>query len=304
VALPLCANTGHAISVTINAGRVGDQDVIVSVSAQGSKRNMVRVMTDKTEGPEKRIKTARKLWEAGDKEDAALLIFSATAAVSRLRFPRESGYRDKRAFTEFLKEQIATITSGAMQAPLRFPKTTRLPGINTTENVPLEDVIYSCWRCVMTHEARWPPEVYLTPTKEESEYSTCIEFPPDGRLGLPEAWILGLADAVENAAEIVLPRIMKFPVFCVLPRIKVRNQDAIPIFTEESLMKGFVDHQKIADVTIEQLPDMNAFIKHGASSDRFVFNPVIGERPLPSYSMDTVLSSLGQYERGRPEPVT
>lgn len=275
-------------------------------------------MIDKTEGPEKRIKAARKLWEAGDKEDAAMLIFVATAAISRLRFPRELGCQDKTAFTAFVKDQIATITSGAIQAPVRFPKTAKLPEIKTTENVPLEDVFYSCWRCVMIHEARWPPEVFLTPTREDSEYSTCIELPPDGRLGLPEAWILGLADAVENAAEIVLPRIVKFPVFCVLtgqvkwdaggnfeiqpgitkaPRIKVRNQDAIPVFTEESLMNGFVDHHQIADVAIGQLRDMNAlraFIMHGSSSDRFIFNPVIGEQPLPSYSMDTVLSSIGQ----------
>ncbi|MEO8270932.1 MAG: hypothetical protein ABI557_14510 [Aureliella sp.] len=72
-------------------------------------------MTDKTEGPEKRIKAARKLWELGDKEDAAALIFVATAAISRLRFPRELGCRDRTAFTEFVKEQIATITNGAMQ---------------------------------------------------------------------------------------------------------------------------------------------------------------------------------------------
>jgi len=275
-------------------------------------------MTDKTEGPVKRINGARKLWEDGDKENAAALIFIATAAISRLRFPRELGCTDKKAFTEFVKDQIAMITSGAMSAPVRFPKTSKLPDIKTTENVPLEDVFYSCWRCVMIHEARWPPEVYLTETKKDSEYSTYIELPPDGRLGLPEAWILGLADAVENAAEIVLPRIVKFPVFFLfagqvkrdadgnfkfqpgvtkVPRIKVRNQDAIPVFTEETMIKRFVDHHKFADLEIGQLPDKNAlraFIMHGADKERFIFNPVIGEPPLPSYSLDTVLSSLGR----------
>ncbi|MEO8270933.1 MAG: hypothetical protein ABI557_14515 [Aureliella sp.] len=84
-----------------------------------------------------------------------------------------------------------------------------MPEIKPTENVPLEDVFYSCWRCVMIHEARWPPEVFLTPTKEDNEYSTCIELPPDGRLGLPEAWILGLADAVEHAADRVFSDLLR-----------------------------------------------------------------------------------------------
>jgi len=115
---------------------------------------------NKTEGPEKRIRTALKLWNDGDKEDAGALIFLATAAISRIRYPRELGCSDRTAFTEFIKEQIATITNGASPTTFRFPKTAQLPGIKVTENVPLEDIFYGCWRCVMLHEARWPQEVF------------------------------------------------------------------------------------------------------------------------------------------------
>jgi len=81
-----------------------------------------------------------------------------------------------------------------------------------------------------------------------------------------------------------------------VPRIKVRNQNAIPVFTNESLVNEFVAPHESVDLTIGKLPDVGAlreWIMVAASDDRFIFDPVEGERPLPSYAMDTVLSSLG-----------
>ncbi|MEO8270934.1 MAG: hypothetical protein ABI557_14520 [Aureliella sp.] len=60
-------------------------------------------------------------------------------------------------------------------------------------------------------------------------------------------------------------------------------------------MKAFVEHHKVRDVAIGQFPDINKlreFVMYGVETDRYIFNPVMGERPLPSYSLETVLSSL------------
>jgi hypothetical protein len=270
----------------------------------------------KTEGIEKRIRAAKTLWANGDKEDAAALVFIATAAISRLRFPQMAGYSDRAAFTGFISEQVATITNGASPNPLRFPQTTKLPGVKETQNVPLEDVFYGAWRCVLIHEAMWPDEVYLTETRVDSDYTTHIELPPDGRLGLPEQWILGLAFAVEKSVEIVLPQIFQFPSYVIfsgnvdslesnqyqvrpgetkVPRLKVRNQQAIPIFTRESLMKKFIKQNYIPEPFIGGLHDLVSlrnFVAYSLKDDRFIFNPEIGKKPLPSYSRDSLLGAL------------
>jgi hypothetical protein len=269
------------------------------------------------DGPGKRIRAARELWDKGYKEDAAALIFIATAAVSRLRYPRDCGYSDKVAFTAFVSDEIATITNGATQKPLRFPKTTKLPEINVTENVPLEDVFYGAWRCVMIHEARWPSEVYLTESRTDNKYRTSIEMPPDGRLGLPEEWILGLAFAVEHAAEIVLPKIVRFPIYCVFsgpvkdlgsnlfqimngetkaPRVNVRSQHAVPIFSDEGAMKAFTKYYNIPNLFVGLLSDkesLRRFIEQGGEDERFIFNPIPEQKLPPSYSRESLLKHLG-----------
>ncbi|HUT95766.1 MAG TPA: hypothetical protein VMY37_40310 [Thermoguttaceae bacterium] len=270
----------------------------------------------KCEGPQKRIQAARKLWGDGDKEDAAALIFIAAAGISRIRQPKELGCSDRKAFTSFISDQVATITGGVCPKSLRFPRTCKLPGVKVTENVPLEDIFYGCWRCVMLHEARWPDEVYLTGTNAASKYSTSIELPPDGRLGLPESWILGLAYAVENAAEIILPQILRYPCFVVLSgpidalpsgdfrfrpgetkvaRVKVRNQPAVLVFTDKEKMRPFLEENEIPDRLIAQFSDcatLREFILYGSGNERFIFNPVVGEVPLPSYSLDCVVACL------------
>jgi hypothetical protein len=271
-------------------------------------------------GPKQRIRAARELWQKDLKEDAAALIFIATAGVSRMRRPREDGHSDRAAFTGFVCDEIVSITNGATCTPLRFPSTTQLPGIRTTENVPLEDIFYATWRCVMIHEARWPDEVYLTPTRTDSEYRTCIELPPDGRVGLPEEWILGLALAVESAIEVVLPDVDSFPVYCVLsgpvddlgsnqfqfidgqtkvPRVNVRNQQAIPLFSDEGAMKRFTEFCEIPDLFIGVLPDSQAlrgFVERGDATDRFVFNTVPEERLPSSYSRESLLNQLSEID--------
>lgn len=153
------------------------------------------------DGPLKRIVAASKLWDDGLKEDSAALIFIAAAAVSRLRYPRDK-YTDRESFLRFVRDEIATITCGATLKTFSFPKTTSLPGIRSETDVPLEEVFYATWRCVLIHEARWPQEVYLTETRLGSDYPTYIDITTDGRLGLPEQWILGFARAVESAPEV------------------------------------------------------------------------------------------------------
>lgn len=279
---------------------------------------MAMLGSTKCEGAQKRIQAARKLWDDGDKEDAAALIFIAAAGISRIRHPKELGGSDRQAFTSFISDQVATITGGACRKPLRFPSTCKLPGVKVTENVPLEDIFYGCWRCVMLHEARWPDEAYLTGTHPDSEYSTSIQLQPDGRLGLPESWISGLAYAVENAAEIILPQILRYPCFVIMAgptdplpsgdyrfrpgetkvaRITVRNQSAVPVFTDEQEMKPFLEENEIPDRLIAEFSDcatLREFVLYGASDERFIFNPVVGEVPLPSYSLDCVLACLGR----------
>ncbi len=266
------------------------------------------------EGPLKRIRAARKLWKEGDKEDAAALVFVAVAAVARLRYPRNT-CSDREAYTKFIRDELATITDGASPASFHFPHTTKLPEIQRTENVALEEVLYGAWRCVMIHEARWPDEVYLTPTRANSDYPTYIDLPPDGRVGLPEEWILGLAFAVENAVEIALPRILKYPVYIVLsgpmdpmgagmfqvkaqetkvPRMLVRNQQAIPVFTTVRGAEALIVQYQIPKPFVSPFADAAAlrdFVVHGTQDDRFIFDPA-AETLLPSYSRDSLLAAL------------
>lgn len=274
-------------------------------------------MSDKQthDGPLMRIQAARKLWGEGFREDAAALIFIATAAISRVRYPREMGCSDRRAFTAFVAEQVATITNGVAPSPLCFPKTCKLPGVNTSQNVALEDIFYGCWRCVMIHEAKWPVQVYLTPETPSSRYNTTIKLEADGRLGLPEQWILGLAMAVEKSAEIILPQIMRYPCYAIfekdsisssgniqlipgkskVPTIDIRNQDAVPIFTNENTLKKFLNHHKIQHRLVGQFMNRNElieFVHCGSADQRFIFDPIVGDNPLPSYSLDCVLACI------------
>lgn len=279
------------------------------------------------DGIRRRIKSARRLWDDGDKEDAAALIFIATAGVSRLRHPRP-GLRDKEAYISFVRDQIAMITKGAMPKPIRFPRTTKLPGIKTTENVPLEEIFYCVWRCSMVHEARWPGEVYLTGTRQDSDYSTYIDLPPDGRVGLPDQWILGLADAVENAVEIALPDQLVFPVLCVfsgevedlgsntyqlipgktsLPKLKIRNQEAFPLFLDVETLNAHIGVPHPVEMHVMQFHDLAAlaqFIKAGAMDERYVFNPILGAVPPPTYSRESLFKVLELLQSASQEPAS
>ena len=168
----------------------------------------------------------------------------------------------------------------------------------------------------MIHEARWPDEVLLTATRADSDYRTCIQVSPDGRLGLPEEWILGLAFAIENAAEVLLPSILSFPIYCVLsgpvedlgsnmfqlkdgetkvPKVNVRNQQAVPLFSDETAMKEFTEFCDIPALFIGELPDIESlthFVERLESNERFVFNPVPERRLPPSYSRESLVQQL------------
>ena len=157
------------------------------------------------DGPLKRVDAASKLWSDGLREDAAALIFMAAAAVSRLRYPRDK-HTDRESFLLFVRDEISKITWGATPKTFCFPKTISLPGIKSGIDVPLEDIFYSTLRCVLVHESRWPDEVYLTETRKGSDYPTYIEITAEGRLGLPEQWILGFARAVQTAPEVAKQR--------------------------------------------------------------------------------------------------
>ena len=208
--------------------------VKVRSSAQGGSR---------VDGPTKRIQGARKLWKTGDKVNAAILFFVATAGISRIRYPRKTYRYDRDAFTKLISDEIATITNGAAPKSLLFPTDKwKLPdivmeirGVKEAKKVSLEDIIYGVWRCVTIHEARWPDEVYLTKTPKNTKIHQTIELPNDGTMGLPEDWILGLADAVEYAVEFVLPKILRFPMYYIFsgPR-KVLGLDNLQVIPGET----------------------------------------------------------------------
>lgn len=275
------------------------------------------------DGPIKRIQGARELWRTGDKENAAILIFVATAGISRIRYPSDT-YKDWEAFTKFIRDEIATITNGAAPKPLTFPtKNWKLPvvmnlfGVKERKGATLEQIIYGVWRCMTIHEARWPDEVYLTETQTDTEYCQTIEILPDGKMGLPEVWILGLADAVEYAVEIMLPKILLFPMYILysapvmalgsnnfqwkpgetkIAQIKIRNQQAVPIFTAEEDMKTYTEQNP--DVSVGVLPNIDSlrnFVEHGGDAARFIFNPRVGDKPLPSYTQASVLATIRRF---------
>ena len=260
-----------------------------------------------------RIFDARSLWEQNRKDSAIALILIAAAAVSRMRYPRKH-FTDKEAFKKFIRDEFPTITGGAAVESLTLPKTCDLPEIQQTENVPIEDVFYSCWRCCMVHEAKFADEISFTPTNEGSRWRWTIEAHPDGTWAFPEEWLLNLAKAVEESAEVKLPELLEFPCFILMkhanqmadgmmsidastqfPKMKVRNEDAFPIFTHESLLQKFVGSQDCQVGRLDSAEQL-AQLLLGKKIDRVIFNPSIGDWPLPTYWVDCLLAALDLSE--------
>jgi hypothetical protein len=189
-----------------------------------------------------------------------------------------------------------------------------LPGVKETKDVPLEDIFYGCWRCVVIHEGHWPAQAPLTPTSTDG--TQIIDLSSGSSVGLPEDWVLGIADAVENSIEMVFHNILRFPMYilCVGPRppsgekefklqpgngyatVTVRNQLAVPIFTDENRMKPILEHHPEFFVgVLPKLDYLRKTVEWLKDSDRFVFNPKFGEILPLSHTRGALLSTIRRY---------
>ncbi len=267
---------------------------------------------ERAEGLIARTITATKLWDEGNKLDAAILFFVATAATSRIRYPRLK--HDREAFTRFVRDEFTAIIGSYESEPVKMPAWLELPGIKKPENFYSEDIFYHCWRCVVIHEARWSHEVYLTPSASDSDSPHIIDYASSKKIGLPEIWIKNLGKAVQETIEILLPTILSFPIYILysgptapksggfqiipgktnLMSEMIHNRPTTPLFTLEDTMKNIKEN--LVGVSVGQLPTLDSLIRYVnllSDHQRYIFNPS-NNRKLPHFpfSKSSLLSQL------------
>lgn len=151
-----------------------------------------------------RIEDAKALWDLGRLEGAVIMVLVAVAATVRKRYPRPEP--DEKAYKKFIVEEISKITNGPMKNVEFF--------YDGKHRVPLEDIIYSCLRCSLVHEARLPQDIILTPPIKGDcgpHGRSPDGIPYDGKLfnrlsvddvfGFPIGWIWNLVRVVAEAPE-------------------------------------------------------------------------------------------------------
>jgi hypothetical protein len=100
-----------------------------------------------------RVEDAHFLLANGRIEGALLSACVAVAATSRARYPDRTKMRDRRAFIEFLGEEMRVLTAGAItNVNLKYPSA----DISQYPNkmMPLQDILYEFVRCTLAHEGR------------------------------------------------------------------------------------------------------------------------------------------------------
>ena len=104
-----------------------------------------------------RLDDAKVLYENGRREGALLSVLVAIAATARKRYPRPLG--DRQSFTQFVGEEMQTITKGATGGC-----SIKEFNINYLGKImPLEDLLYEVVRCNLAHEGELPDSIVFEP---------------------------------------------------------------------------------------------------------------------------------------------
>lgn len=139
---------------------------------------------------------AALLWQSGRKEGALLSLLVAVAATSRKRYPRNEEKSDRKAFTQFLKDEMLVLTAGGAEGfrvSVSQADKKRYPDLL----VPMQDVFYEFMRCELAHEGRLPGHVRFI---EGDGGGWSIEAGREA-LTLTSSFILFLSNVVVYAPE-------------------------------------------------------------------------------------------------------
>jgi len=142
-----------------------------------------------------RLEDAKFLWEKGRKEGAWIQVLIAAAATSRQRFPAKG---DGEAFRQFIKEVTPTIVSPTAP-PIPGGVTVIFNG-DTSNQMPLDQVMYKHLRCHLLHEAVMPPDVRLSDSKLV-DGKLVADLKGGTPLTIPDFWVIHLAKAIADAPE-------------------------------------------------------------------------------------------------------
>lgn len=142
-----------------------------------------------------RLEDAVLLWEKGRKQGAWIQVLIAAAATSRQRFPTK---RDGEAFRDFIKEVTPTIVD-ANAPPIPGGISVIFNG-DTSDPMPLDQVMYKHLRCNLLHEAVMPPDVCLSESRIVVG-KLVADLRGGSPLTIPDFWVMHLAKAVAHAPE-------------------------------------------------------------------------------------------------------
>ena len=110
------------------------------------------------DGVHERLDDARVLWANRRKIGALLMALIAVAGTSRKRYPQSHIKSDKKAFTKFIKDEMA---SGSFFGGNRSLGTFN---INFRGKMcEFQDILYEVIRCELVHEADMPEDILFEP---------------------------------------------------------------------------------------------------------------------------------------------
>ena len=92
-----------------------------------------------------------------------------------------------------------------------------------------------------------------------------------------------------------------------LPKLKIRNQQAFPLFLDVETLNAHIGVPHPDEAHVMEFHDSGAlamFVKVGAMHERYVFNPILGQVPPPSYSRESLLKVLEQSKLPDKKPAS
>lgn len=131
-----------------------------------------------------RIDEARMLFDAGHDHAALILVATAIAASSRLKYPKSVVKSDKEAFVRYLDERLNYIFLG-FESPAPF-----MTYGDDERRVTIGEIIYVEFRCNLVHEAGLPEGVDIV-----SDKSPTLSH-GDGKTQIGRGWLPILFNAV------------------------------------------------------------------------------------------------------------
>lgn len=137
-----------------------------------------------------RLDDARALYAAGRREGALLSVLIAVSATARKRYPKPIG--DRKAFTDFVGEEMANIVLGATEGR----SSVKSIELNYSGRMmTMQDLLYEIVRCNLAHEGHLPENIVFEPGTNLS-----IKVETD-KVTLSDSWLKGLTHVIVQSPE-------------------------------------------------------------------------------------------------------